>query len=320
MHAEHLTHSLDFGWVSILLSLLFLGGTAFYLFRLISPGYLRTVNGYFDGENEFWHAACLLGMSGCLTPAWLPLPNLIWLCAFGIGTAWYVVRGFTYGRRLKHNKQWYDFAHAAMLFGMWWMFAQPLQHVLITVAFAAYWTWFGSYYVYRLSLDVKKPSWLAFGQDGAHLLMSVVMLVMTVWPAAFEGHSHHHHAVVPANPAVAVEDSGTAGGAGVVALVADADFESKVTKQAGAVVVLVSGGCINCATEVPVFERVASTLSNQAQFVRLHKDDAPNACAWLHTKECPALVIVKDGKVVARLDGFADHDAMERFLSQHLKP
>lgn len=324
MHHDHhmMTHSMSFDWVSIALSLLFLGGTFFYLFRLVSPSYLRTINGYYDGENEFWHGACLLGMSACLTPAWLPVPVFVWTSSFAIGTLWYLVRAFTYGRRLAYNKQWYDFAHAAMLFGMYWMFAQPVQHWLVTLAFAAYWTWFGSYYVYRLSLDFKKPSWLSFGQDGAHFVMSLVMLIMTVWPAAFGGHGQHHmmmnQSEVQAVSSETRHQSHAVATTVGVTVVDDTDFPMTVGSQCGTVVVLVSGGCVNCATEIPVYEKLASTFSNQARFVRLHKDKAPNACNWLGSKECPAVAVVKDGKVIDRLDGFADEGAMENFLRNNL--
>jgi hypothetical protein len=99
-----------------------------------------------------------------------------------VGSVMYLLRAFTYGRRLPHNKQWYDFAHAAMLFGMWWMFAQPLSGALVTWAFAAYWSWFGSYYGWRIFKDFKQPHWLTFGQDIFHFTMAFVMVVMTVWP------------------------------------------------------------------------------------------------------------------------------------------
>ncbi|MDZ4833843.1 MAG: thioredoxin domain-containing protein [Candidatus Melainabacteria bacterium] len=334
MHHEHMAHSLSFAWVSPALSLLFLSGVFFYLFRLFNPSLLRRVNGYYDRENEFWHGACLLGMSACLTPSWLPLPSLVWTVGFAIGTGWYLVRGFTYGRRLTYNKQWFDFAHAGMLFGMWWMFAHPIDHVLIDVAFAAYWLWFGSYYVYRIALDFKKPSVLAFGQDGAHFVMSLVMLIMTVWPAALHDHHGNHHAsmesgaqrtvdggkLVPIDNGGALNEICGPSAASGVTLVTDANFDARVASQTGTVVVLVSGGCINCATEVPVFERVAATLGSRAHFVRLHKDASPNACSWLKATDCPALLIVSGGKVIARLDGFTEHDAMEAFVRSHLAP
>lgn len=170
-------------------------GAAFYVFRLVCSGYLQRVNGYFDRENEFWHGACMLGMVGCLTPWVLPWPALAWTALFAVGAVWYIVRAFTYGKKLTYNKQWYDLAHAAMLSGMAWMFAMPVSHPVITVAWTAYWVWFGSYYVYRLALDFKHPHWLGFGQDIAHLAMAVVMALMTVWPATFMPYhgGHHHH-------------------------------------------------------------------------------------------------------------------------------
>lgn len=173
-------------------------GTAFYAFRLVSPAYLKRVNGYYDIENEFWHGACLLGMVACLTPWILPAPAMFWSILFGVGTVSYLVRAFTWGKSRPFNKQWYDFAHAAMLGGMGWMFASPVVHPLATIAWTAYWVWFGSYYLYRVWNDFKNSTgtfpWLGFGQDIAHLTMAIVMALMTVWPATFMPyHNHGQH-------------------------------------------------------------------------------------------------------------------------------
>ena len=169
-------------WVTLGLGIAFLVGTLFYLLRLCRPAYLKRINGYADGENEFWHGLCLLAMTASLTPALVPLPVVVWLWILPVAVLWYLYRAFTYGRKLTYNKQWYDFAHAAMFFGMWWMFARPLSSPLVTVLFAAYWSWFGSYYGMRLVKDFKRPHWLSLGQDLFHFTMAVVMVIMTIWP------------------------------------------------------------------------------------------------------------------------------------------
>jgi len=169
-------------WLLLALGAAFLMGTLFYFFRLTNPAYLKKVNGYVDSENEFWHAACLLAMVTSLTPALAPLPTVVWLWGLPVGVVLYLVRAVTYGRRLAHNKLWYDLAHAAMLFGMWWMYAQPYKGENITWAFTGYWSWFGLYYLWRLLADLRKPNLLTFGQNIFHLLMALVMLVMTLWP------------------------------------------------------------------------------------------------------------------------------------------
>lgn len=172
----------------------FLLGVPFYLYRFIARAYVTSVNGYFDRENEFWHAVCLAGMTACLAPTWFNIPDTIWIWMFPVGVLWYLVRAFTWGKTVPYNKQWYDFAHAAMLFGMWWMFAMPLAHPVITIGFTAYWLWFGSYYAYRIANDFKKPHWLTFGQDIAHFAMALVMALMTVWPGIWmPQHAQHQH-------------------------------------------------------------------------------------------------------------------------------
>ncbi len=200
-HMEHMQHMHEHGASFPFLSLLagfFLLGAVYYGFRFFNTKYLTKVNGYLDRENEVWHGACMGGMVSCLAPTWFGIADWFWQIAFAVGTAWYLVRAFTYGRSLPYNKQWYDFAHAAMMFGMWWMFAAPVSGIVVTVVFTAYWTWFGSYYAMRLYNDFKKPHWLSFGQDIAHFVMAVVMALMMVFPATFMSHQHNMSAL-PAN-------------------------------------------------------------------------------------------------------------------------
>lgn len=171
-----------------LLAAFFILGFLYYAYRFWASAYVTKINGYFDRENEWWHGVALLAMVGPLEPTWWHVPTTVWLILFPLGVAQYIYRAFTYGKTIPYSKMWYDFAHAAMLFGMWWMFAQPIQHAFFTVGFTAYWTWFGSYYIWRISNDFKKPHWLAFGQDIAHFLMAVIMALMTAWPMLFMAH------------------------------------------------------------------------------------------------------------------------------------
>jgi hypothetical protein len=188
-HMQHTTAASSSPFLEVLAGF-FLLAALFYFFRLFARKYITSVNGYHDRENEFWHCACMMGMVSCLAPDWYGIPNLFWLITFASGTAWYLVRAFTYGRKLPFNKQWYDFAHAAMLFGMWWMFASPISGLFVTVVFTAYWTWFGSCYAVRLNSDRKKPHWLSIGQDTAHFVMAVVMALMMIFPMTFMGHQN----------------------------------------------------------------------------------------------------------------------------------
>lgn len=192
-HMAHMTDAASSGGNFLFfLGLGFLAGVLFYIFRLASPKYLRKVNGYWDPENEFWHGMCLLAMVTMLAPSLVQLfTATVWLYTLPVGVIWYIIRAFGYGKRIPHNKQWYDFAHAAMLFGMWWMFAAPLSAPILTVLFAGYWSWFGGYYSTRIWSDFKKPHWLSFGQDIAHFVMAVVMVLMTLFPATFMPASNH---------------------------------------------------------------------------------------------------------------------------------
>lgn len=299
--------------LTIALTCLFLTGTAFYIFRLGNPHLLRKANGYFDWENELWHAVCLLGMAACLAPVLLPIPIVIWSVLFPIGTAWYLVRAFTYGLKLPYNKQWYDLAHAAMLFGMWWMFVEPAKHFFITLAFAGYWGWFGSYYLKRLIDDYKKPQGLSIGQDLFHFAMAAVMLLMTISPATFMPEHNHSNSIGHQNPLKLSPE---------VLSVDDGTFETTVMRSPHTVVLLVFGGCEKCASEISVFEAVAKELRpalGSTDFACLHKDDCPNSCAKLGVNQCPVLLIISNQQVVASTDKLVSAEEMKTFIRSHLK-
>ncbi len=198
-HSNHVNHiQATSGGVDLLLllALFFSAGVLFYLFRLLAATYVRKINGHSDAENEFWHGACLLAMVTMLAPSLSFIPAAtVWIYLLPVGVVWYLVRACIYGKKIPDNKTWYDFAHAAMLFGMWWMFVEPLSHPLLSLAFTGYWIWFGGYYATRIWADFKKPHWLSFGQDIFHFVMAVVMALMVVFPATFmPGHNHGNSA------------------------------------------------------------------------------------------------------------------------------
>lgn len=202
-HSHHMHPAVSAGVDYLfLLGLVFFAGALFYMFRLSRPNYLRKINGYWDPENEFWHGMCLLSMVTMLSPSLVQLfTPTVWAYMLPIGICWYLIRAFTYGKKIPHNKQWYDFAHAAMLFGMWWMFVEPINNSIFTAIFAGYWTWFAGYYSTRIWADFKKPHWLSIGQNLAHFVMAVVMVLMTVAPVTFMP-EHHHDGLTMPNPII----------------------------------------------------------------------------------------------------------------------
>ena len=121
-----------------------------------------------------------------VTIALILLLGQIWQILFLVGAGWYAIRARTWGKTIKYNKQWYDWAHCGMLFGMWWMFASPITGTIPMVLNIAFWTWFAGYYVYQTWVDLRaKPTFWSLGQDIAHLSMGVVMIAMTAWPHAW---------------------------------------------------------------------------------------------------------------------------------------
>jgi thioredoxin 1 len=55
---------------------------------------------------------------------------------------------------------------------------------------------------------------------------------------------------------------------------------------------LVFGGCEKCASEIPIFEQLAAEYTRRVKFVRINKDDSPDACKSLGVAGCPAFVFL----------------------------
>ena len=128
--------------------------------------------------------------------------------------------------------------------------------------------------------------------DYVRLIRTIRPDVIITLPPTGNAGGQHHMASAPAQELCQTPQDVLHS---AVVLASDVNFESAVKNQSGTTVVLVSGGCVNCATEIPVFEKVAETLAGSGvHFVRLHKDASPEGCAWLSAKDCPAIVIVEN--------------------------
>lgn len=310
-HASGHAPLLNLALTNIFLCLAFFAGSLFYLYRLFSAEKLLHLNGYFDAENEIGHLLCLLAMTFSLAPASLQIvPAPVWAGIFSFGTIWFALRARLWGKNKTWNKEWYDWAHAGMCFGMFWMYMPLSSHWLSTALIGAFWTWFAGYYFWLTYHDaVTRPHFLSLGQDIAHLAMGVVMLLMTFLPAAFTNHHHGgHHAASPVPElAVALE----------VKTVTDTDFRNEVLNNPAPVVVLVLGGCESCSNAGPAFQEAASDFCGQVKFVRINKETAPEAAQALGVKECPCILIVKNGAVLPeRLTKPADSSTINNFVKQ----
>jgi thioredoxin 1 len=323
-HMEH-GHSASFvapDWLLFGLAALFLAGALFYLYRLLRPSHVRSVYGYFDWENEIGHGLCLLGMVTMLAPSLLPIPAMAWAAILGLGTLWFTARALTWGKRVTYPaKWWWDWAHVAMLGGMALMYTN-VTTLWVTLPLGVFWLWLGGYYLYELTHDIRGGKGLYIGSDLAHSLMGFVMLLMTLFPAAFMPmHSHGH--TMPGNSATGhqpvVQQTAATDAAGV-SLLDDSNFAQEIHGANKPVVLLFFGGCEKCAQEVHFLDAVAPEFAGRAKLARIHTDDSPQVCQQFGVTKCPVLMVVtKTGIVVATDADVTDKEAFRAFIEKALQ-
>ncbi len=171
-------------WLLFALALWFLAGGIFYTYRTLWSHKLIAAYGSRDLENEIGHGLCMYSMVTMLEPSILPIPFLVWAIVLGAGSAWFAVRTFTWGLKRPGNKWWWDGIHVAMLGFMALMFAgiSSLALNIVAGAFWMFFTWYASYYTYKLRSAGRYFGWLEDGSDLAHITMGIAMLIMTAAP------------------------------------------------------------------------------------------------------------------------------------------
>lgn len=328
-HMNHMDQAAQFAvplWLIYSMATLFFAGACFYLYRLLSPTKLKSAYGYHDRENEIGHGLCMLAMSASLAPASLQLPALLWAVLLSLGGSWFFVRALTWGRQLPYNKWWYDWAHVGMLLGMALMF-YPLSLGAWFVALqVAFWSWFSAYYSWQICKDLPSRKIFYIGSDVSHFAMGAVMLLMTLFPAAMmpaHGHDMHNMSTVspPSGVAAGNQQHKPAVKDGNTYVVDDTNFSQEVLTGNGPVIVLVFGGCEKCAQEVHVFDDIAGSLGSKAKFVRVNKDNSPNACKQLSATECPKVFIVTKNGITPLPVGVdvTDPDQLRTFIADQVK-
>lgn len=184
--------------LAIIMGIVFILGTAYYVLRLFLPKFAKEAVGYWDWENEIGHGICMLSMAACLLPAIVSIPTAFWSIALPIGSAWFILRACFWGKSLSHNKLWYDWVHAGMLFGMYLMF-YPVNDLWINFFQGCFWLWFSAYYIKELKVDFiglrrdqsisrskkMRKGALYLGSDLAHLVMGISMFLMLTCPSVF---------------------------------------------------------------------------------------------------------------------------------------
>jgi thioredoxin 2 len=75
--------------------------------------------------------------------------------------------------------------------------------------------------------------------------------------------------------------------------------------------------CGPCKAMAPAYERVASELEPQIQFLKVDTEAAPELAARYNIRSIPTLILFQNGAEVARQAGAMDAGSLRAWLRQH---
>jgi thioredoxin 1 len=100
---------------------------------------------------------------------------------------------------------------------------------------------------------------------------------------------------------------------------ADGDFDSKVMKSKGLVMVdFWAEWCGPCRTLAPVVEDLAKTHEGSVQVYKMDVDSNPQAPTRFHIRSIPTVMLFKDGVVVDQIVGNQPREVFENAIKSNL--
>jgi thioredoxin 1 len=104
-----------------------------------------------------------------------------------------------------------------------------------------------------------------------------------------------------------------------VITVGESDFEASVIRADLPVLVdYWAEWCVPCHLISPAVEAIAREYSGRLIAAKLNVDDNPDAAFRSGVMSIPTLLMFKDGKEIARIQGARGKDAIVREIEQHL--
>ena len=94
----------------------------------------------------------------------------------------------------------------------------------------------------------------------------------------------------------------------------DADFADATATSLAVLVDLWAPWCGPCRLIAPGIEQVATELAGQLKVVKVNVDEAPGVAARFSAQSIPTLLVLRDGKPVARQVGNAPTDQLRAWV------
>ncbi|MCI1735300.1 MAG: thioredoxin [Bacilli bacterium] len=99
----------------------------------------------------------------------------------------------------------------------------------------------------------------------------------------------------------------------------DAEFNAAKASKKYLVVDFFATWCGPCRMLAPITEELSEDFKDKADFYKIDVDENAESAAEFNVESIPLLVIIKDGKEVARHVGFETKYAIRDFFETHMK-